>query len=438
MFKLLLYLPLLLSFGVFPLNVSAQIFFSNSANVYVASNATLYCNGGIQLIGNSTLTNQGEITTTLLSSNSSAGNFEIQLQANVDGNGVYRVEQDWINDGLFNAQTSEVVLFGNKEQFISSTNGVETQFNNLTLRGGGSNQDARKTLVNVNAATGIDGILDLANRELNTDTQLFTVQNKSQHAILFATPFKAEGFVSSIGNGALVRFTNQKETYVFPVGSSVGVRRFRPVTIEPNSLDENIFAVRFNNYSGNIDQYNVTDFQEPISEVNDGFYHSVEQIQGTISPDLSLFYLPADDREWEGVGIWNPWDRKWNAVASAKEVIGDFSAYKLINWNLSNTMNHFALINTSTPLSIPNVFTPNNDGINDHFVISGTGFTEYQLVIVNRWGEIVFETDNPKNGWDGKSNGKLCSDGVYFYSFSAVQNKESLKKHGHITLIGNK
>jgi len=69
---------------------------------------------------------------------------------------------------------------------------------------------------------------------------------------------------------------------------------------------------------------------------------------------------------------------------------------------------------------IVNVFTPNDDGLNDRF-----GFfsncelsTNYNLKIFNRFGEIIFETSDFKQEWDGYYKGKLCSSGFYTCSIS--------------------
>ncbi|MBW6489633.1 MAG: gliding motility-associated C-terminal domain-containing protein [Lentimicrobium sp.] len=68
---------------------------------------------------------------------------------------------------------------------------------------------------------------------------------------------------------------------------------------------------------------------------------------------------------------------------------------------------------------LPNVFTPNNDGYNDYF-IPFPGYTSVDridLKIINRWGVVVFETNDPAIRWDGRdqNTNKPCSDGVYFY-----------------------
>ena len=62
-------------------------------------------------------------------------------------------------------------------------------------------------------------------------------------------------------------------------------------------------------------------------------------------------------------------------------------------------------------LFIPNVFTPNNDGINDILYIRNLPENNL-LTIANRWGRIIYEASDYQNDWDGEEN----ADGVYFYN----------------------
>ena len=57
-------------------------------------------------------------------------------------------------------------------------------------------------------------------------------------------------------------------------------------------------------------------------------------------------------------------------------------------------------------LYVPNGFSPNGDGQNDVLYVRGGGVTEMSWVIYDRWGEKVFETTDPKQGWDGTYKGK--------------------------------
>lgn len=71
-------------------------------------------------------------------------------------------------------------------------------------------------------------------------------------------------------------------------------------------------------------------------------------------------------------------------------------------------------------VSIPNVFTPNGDDINDVFKIDNVGLASISCKIYSRWGVLVAELDAPNQVWDGYTpSGVLCSPGTYFYVFTA-------------------
>ena len=87
-------------------------------------------------------------------------------------------------------------------------------------------------------------------------------------------------------------------------------------------------------------------------------------------------------------------------------------------------------------IQVPNVFTPNNDGSNDEFFIETSFVSSIDLIILNRWGQVVYQTSNLTSKWDGQINGKEASDGVYFYIYEAVGiNGDVLSGHGNLTLI---
>jgi len=67
---------------------------------------------------------------------------------------------------------------------------------------------------------------------------------------------------------------------------------------------------------------------------------------------------------------------------------------------------------------VPNAFTPNNDGLNDWFGGRGEGFDGYLMQIYSRWGELIFESEDPFTDWDGKTKtGEDALEGSYLYKF---------------------
>ena len=69
---------------------------------------------------------------------------------------------------------------------------------------------------------------------------------------------------------------------------------------------------------------------------------------------------------------------------------------------------------------VPTIFTPNNDGVNDAFIVpclfDDTVYPNSQLIVVNRWGDEVYRSTLPyKNDWMGTYNGEDLPVGTYFY-----------------------
>jgi gliding motility-associated-like protein len=94
-------------------------------------------------------------------------------------------------------------------------------------------------------------------------------------------------------------------------------------------------------------------------------------------------------------------------------------------------------------VKVPNVITPNGDGLNDTFTPmkgSWKGITRHHVEIYNRWGEKVWESDDFESGWDAKHNGRPVADGTYFWMAEVYFGAESLSSviKGTVTVISNR
>jgi gliding motility-associated-like protein len=89
-------------------------------------------------------------------------------------------------------------------------------------------------------------------------------------------------------------------------------------------------------------------------------------------------------------------------------------------------------------VQVPNVFTPNGDGINDAFELRGTeasALAQINLVVYSRWGQEVFRTNDPQFAWDGRYQGRALSPGVYLYHLTwQSQCGTAGDQHGAVTL----
>ena len=75
---------------------------------------------------------------------------------------------------------------------------------------------------------------------------------------------------------------------------------------------------------------------------------------------------------------------------------------------------------------IPNVFTPNGDGINDYLIAKTSGLVEkVDFKLFNRNGLLLFTTDKPRLEWDGTYKGNIVSPGVYFYQCDVYEKRIS-------------
>lgn len=589
-----------LAFLLFASSANAQIFYSNGATVFVSNGAIVQCNGGMTIDNTSNMTNDGAVTITKNSTLLLPGTFTINNASAVQGNGTYRVEQDWINNATFTAGTSTVELFGNTQQFITSTNATVTTFHNLNLTGTGIGNNRKKTLQGVDSRSDATGILNIGDRELETQQQTFFVLNPATGAVSNVTTPGSEGFVSSIAPGTFSRVTNAASAYLFPTGSSAVLTRYRPVELTPNNANANEYTVRFINYDPDNDGFTRSVNDGLICTANDTFYHAILRPNGTTPADIKLFYIPAADGNWDGMSHWRTTNNQWNDMATvAPSTSGVFSTLNRAAWLFANpgepyvltqvrpaaptiscatvcenssgniytatggntyqwtvpgngniiagqgtdsvfvdwtTGNGFITVvatqtngcnsladtcfvvpsaapnaafadtssgpwaneyifsdqstggavswtwdfgdgQTSTQqnpshqytgsgtytvtltvvnasgcvdtitqvvtvlegILIPNVFSPNGDGVNDEFYIPNSGLLEYNIEIFDRWGVKVFESSAPAIRWDGRStSGQPCTDGTYYYILKAVSNSADYSTTGFLTLIGSK
>lgn len=87
-------------------------------------------------------------------------------------------------------------------------------------------------------------------------------------------------------------------------------------------------------------------------------------------------------------------------------------------------------------LYIPSAFTPNGDGLNDTFGIQGESISGFHIQIFNRWGQMVYESQDATMAWDGSYKGLAAPQGAYVYKLAAsnVSGRTMVKK-GTVNLV---
>ena len=86
---------------------------------------------------------------------------------------------------------------------------------------------------------------------------------------------------------------------------------------------------------------------------------------------------------------------------------------------------------------LPNIFSPNGDGRNDEFTLRHKGLETYFIAIYDRWGNLVFESDDKFKNWDGKHNGTITNNNVYVYMMNGkcFNSEEPFEQPGNVTVV---
>lgn len=94
-----------------------------------------------------------------------------------------------------------------------------------------------------------------------------------------------------------------------------------------------------------------------------------------------------------------------------------------INYDPTAVQNDGSCLFPEPEFEVPNIFTPNGDGDNDFFEFVVTNYSNVEFSVVNRWGNTVFQGSGMNPKWDGKVDGVIPSDGVYFITYKITNIK---------------
>ncbi|HXB11788.1 MAG TPA: gliding motility-associated C-terminal domain-containing protein [Bacteroidia bacterium] len=300
----------------------AQIFFNNGAIVHVDTATKMQINGGLlddnAIGGPGNFVNDGTVYIT--SKGATPGNVHISNKAILQGNGIYHLDQDWINDAVFIPGASTVDMYGNLKEFITSNTGVVTTFDTLILHGTGTNMNRRKqqTLDAI-----VNGALLLNDRVLFTGAHTMFVTNPNINAVTNNNTYTKEGFVASTGTGSLSRVTNSNAAYFYPVGADSAILRYRYVTMTPSTANANTYTVRLADNDATNDGDSVKFIDTTLCKVNPHFYHKINRTSGTDSADIAVYYDPSTDGIWYELAQWNtPGANLWNNLGAVLNTVG--------------------------------------------------------------------------------------------------------------------
>lgn len=112
-------------------------------------------------------------------------------------------------------------------------------------------------------------------------------------------------------------------------------------------------------------------------------------------------------------------DYKWsNTSVSDRITVSDADEYRVTVTDINDCVNSDTILIREvcpTEVYIPNVFSPNRDGVNDFFSIEANDVSSIEGFVFDRWGNLIAKFDDIEDQWDGRFNGELCQPGVYVY-----------------------
>jgi gliding motility-associated-like protein len=117
--------------------------------------------------------------------------------------------------------------------------------------------------------------------------------------------------------------------------------------------------------------------------------------------------------------------------------VGEYEIVQIVTNDFGCSDTAILTITIIEGILIPNVFSPNNDGVNDWFYIPNTGMKEFSIEIFNRWGTKLWETTAPEIRWDGRTTaGVTVPDGTYFFILKAESlSGKDYSTTGNVTLV---
>ncbi|MCG3167094.1 MAG: hypothetical protein POELPBGB_02877 [Bacteroidia bacterium] len=222
--------------------------------------------------------------------------------------------------------------------------------------------------------------------------------------------------------------TEQNPTYAF-INFSTTMPAIFDVTLQVTSDQGCETILRKENY--------ITVYPIPKA----GFTFS-PQVTTVVYPQIEFTDLSQEATQWS----WHFGDNQVNNTSTFQNPVynyldtGVFTITQVVynDYRCSDTLRSDVIINPDVVIYIPNAFSPNANGVNDRFTINGTGITAQQMRIFDRWGELLYYTEDIESGWDGtiQRNGEKAKQDMYVYTITVLDLvKAEHKFYGYVMLL---
>ena len=157
-------------------------------------------------------------------------------------------------------------------------------------------------------------------------------------------------------------------------------------------------------------------------------YGETISLQGSAPENLNILWTPSNYLD-------NPYSV--NPLVVNGDINEDKIEYTITASNENCSTTDQMILSIISPLSYPNAFTPNGDGINDVWTIEGIEeFPDASIYIYNRWGVEIFKSKGYEKPWDGTFEGEICPNATYYYIIELNDpNNKNGSLSGSLTVI---
>lgn len=363
------------------------------------------------------------------------GDLTSENNSFVENYGVINLRDNLINNGgntLFTNEDAGTVFFYGDNQYVDGSD--TTVFYNLYFDGA---YHAQKEF---RVSGAVLHEFDLNDQVLETRGNILYHLNPDAGSFFFV-----DGYASSENlGGYLVRATDAQEEYIFPVGQTSLIPNLRPVIVTPNDSQNNLFGVRLSPYDVDTDVTGISasgaegpfprnDKDAALGELNNRFYHNIFLFSGSSSADIEVLFASGDG-DYKTMAQWK--NNQHIDAGFEFSVINEFGLDRkvLITDFADYDDDVFTLADLEIEIRVPGGVSPDGDGKNDYFYIRDLEyFPENELVIFNRWGDMIYKAAPYLNDWDGESNasGTVGSAdvvaGTYYYVLKLKEGGDPIK-----------
>ncbi len=308
--KHLAWIAILVSLPVLGQNATV---FNQSDVLFVADDAEMHVFGDIITSGStSVLENEGFIQTY---DDVTPGNFELQNIGIVLSKGDFKIENDWVNNGVLAISEGMVEMYGANQWFLGDS---ISRFWNLQLTGLDRKEQGQDIRVR--------SVLDLTSRELAVHAQTLYVDSSDVNAIIYDPTFNVEGMISTDEDGFIKKYILQNQVNLIPTGSIQGAFRHRPIKILMTSSDASDTAiVTFHHHSPNLTNAPEADMDTSLCKIQNRYFYTFNSANPSNRYQLDFAHYPPADGYYPDVAQWNT--PTWRMVYDHGEYNGPNYSY---------------------------------------------------------------------------------------------------------------